>query len=39
MLPALQVAAALQSRNFVSADDIELLLPKVLGHRVELARE
>ena len=25
MLPALQVAAALQSRNFVSADDIELL--------------
>ena len=37
MLPALQVAAALQSRNFVSADDIELLLPKVLGHRVELA--
>ena len=37
MLPALQVAAALQGRNFVSADDIELLLPKVLGHRVELA--
>tara|TARA_B100000900_G_scaffold141595_1_gene120017 strand:+ start:599 stop:1654 length:1056 start_codon:yes stop_codon:yes gene_type:complete len=37
MLPALQVAAALQHRNFVSAEDIELLLPKVLGHRVELA--
>ena len=37
MLPALQVAAAMQGRNFVSADDIELLLPKVLGHRVELA--
>ena len=37
MLPALQVAAALQSRNFVSAGDIELLLPRVLEHRVELA--
>ena len=37
MLPALQVAAAMQGRNFVSAEDIELLLPKVLGHRVELA--
>ena len=36
-LPALQVAAAMQGRNFVSAEDIELLLPKVLGHRVELA--
>ena len=37
MLPALQVAAALQGRSYVSASDIELLLPRVLGHRVELA--
>jgi len=37
MLPALQVAAALKGRSFVSADDIELLLPRVLGHRVEMA--
>ncbi len=37
MLPALQVAAALRGRNFVSAEDIELLLPRVLGHRIELA--
>lgn len=37
MLPALQVAAALRGRNFVSAEDIELLLPRVLGHRLELS--
>ena len=37
MLPALQVAAALRGRNYVSAEDIELLLPRVLGHRIELA--
>jgi len=37
MLPALQVSAALRGRDFVSADDIELLLPRVLGHRIELA--
>ncbi len=37
MLPALQVAAALRGRNYVSAADIELLLPRVLGHRIELA--
>ena len=37
MLPALQVAAAMQNRNYVSAADIELLLPRVLGHRIELA--
>lgn len=37
MLPALQVSAALRGRNFVSAEDIELLLPRVLGHRIELA--
>ena len=37
MLPALQVCAALRGRDYVSADDIELLLPKVLGHRIELA--
>lgn len=37
LLPALQVSAALRSRDFVSAEDIELLLPRVLGHRIELA--
>ncbi|MFT4749078.1 MAG: MoxR-like ATPase [Pseudohongiellaceae bacterium] len=37
MLPALQVCAAMRGRSFVSAEDIELLLPKVLGHRIELA--
>jgi MoxR-like ATPase len=37
MLPALQVSAALRGRNYVSAEDIELLLPRVLGHRIELA--
>lgn len=37
MLPALQVCAALKGRRFVSAEDIEYLLPKVLGHRIELA--
>ncbi len=37
LLPALQVAAALKGRDFVSATDIELLLPRVLGHRIELA--
>lgn len=37
LLPALQVLATLRSRSFVSAEDIETLLPRVLGHRVELA--
>ncbi|NKB34104.1 MAG: AAA domain-containing protein [Pseudomonadales bacterium] len=37
LLPALQVSAALRGREYVSADDIELLLPRVLGHRIELA--
>lgn len=37
LLPALQVLAALRGRDYVSADDIETLLPNVLGHRVELA--
>jgi MoxR-like ATPase len=37
MLPALKVAAALDGRNFVSAADIEKLLPRVFAHRLELA--
>ncbi len=37
LLPALQVAAAIKGRDYVSAEDIELLLPRVLGHRIELA--
>lgn len=36
-LPALQVLAALRGRNYVNADDLETLLPPILGHRVELA--
>ncbi len=37
MLPALQVVAALRGRHYVSADDVQYLLPHVLQHRVELA--
>ena len=37
LLPALQVAAVLDGRDYVSAADIERLLPRVLGHRIELA--
>ena len=37
LLPALQVSAALRGRNYVSAEDIELLILRVLGHRIELA--
>jgi MoxR-like ATPase len=37
MLPALQVHAALRGRDYVSAEDVEALLPHVLQHRVELA--
>ncbi|MEM1205531.1 MAG: AAA family ATPase [Acidobacteriota bacterium] len=37
MLPALQALAALRGRDYVSADDIQALVPRVLGHRVELA--
>ena len=37
LLPALQVSAALRERNYVSAEDMEILLPRVLGHRIELA--
>lgn len=37
MLPALQALAALRGRDYVSADDIATLVPRVLGHRVELA--
>jgi MoxR-like ATPase len=37
LLPALQVAAALGGRSYVSAVDIERLLPRVLAHRLVLA--
>lgn len=37
ILPALQVLAALRGRSYVNADDLEMLLPHVLAHRVELA--
>ncbi|MEM9552743.1 MAG: AAA family ATPase [Acidobacteriota bacterium] len=37
MLPALQAQAALRGRDYVSSDDLETLVPRVLGHRLELA--
>lgn len=37
LLPALQALALLRGRDYVSADDIKTLAPRVLGHRVELA--
>ena len=37
MLPALKASAALDGRDYVSAADIEKLLPRVFAHRLELA--
>ncbi|MEM7581985.1 MAG: AAA family ATPase [Acidobacteriota bacterium] len=37
MLPALQALAALRGRDYVTSDDIQLLVPRVFGHRVDLA--
>ena len=37
LLPALQALAVLRGRDFVSAEDVELLVPRALAHRVELA--
>ena len=37
LLPALQVSAALKGRNYVSTEDVELLIPHVLNHRIEFA--
>ena len=37
ILPALQARAALEGRDYVTSDDLQHLLPRVLGHRVELA--
>ncbi|MEM6795856.1 MAG: AAA family ATPase, partial [Acidobacteriota bacterium] len=37
MLPALQALAALEGRDYVNADDIVRLAPRVLAHRLELA--
>jgi len=37
MLPALQALAALRGRDYVDSRDIETLVPRVLGHRIELA--
>jgi len=39
LLPALQARALLRGRDFASTEDVEALLPRVLGHRVELAPE
>ena len=37
MLPALQALAALRGRDYVSAEDIQTLVPRVFSHRVDLA--
>ena len=37
MLPALQARATLLGRDYVSSEDVQRLLPHVLGHRIELA--
>jgi MoxR-like ATPase len=39
LLPALQARALLRWRDHVTPDDLEALLPRVLGHRIELAPE
>ncbi len=36
-LPALQALAALRGRDYVSAEDIQVLVPLVFSHRVDLA--
>jgi MoxR-like ATPase len=36
MLPALQVRAVLRGRDFVSPEDLEVLAPRVFGHRLEV---
>ena len=36
-VPALQALAVLRGRDFVSSEDLELLLPHVLTHRIEAA--
>jgi MoxR-like ATPase len=35
-LPSLQTRAMLYGRDFVGAEDVEILLPHIFGHRVEL---
>lgn len=37
LLPALQAMALVRGRDYVSADDVRVLIPRVLGHRIELA--
>lgn len=37
MIPALQTAAMMSLRNFVSAEDVQRLAPYVFAHRLELA--
>ena len=37
ILPALQALATLRGRDYVSTDDLATLIPRVLGHRLELA--
>jgi len=36
-VPALQARAMIYSRDFVSAEDLEVVLPRVFGHRLEVA--
>ncbi len=37
MLPALQALAVLRGRDYVASEDIQTLVPRVFGHRVDLA--
>ena len=37
MLPALQALAVLRGRDYVSAEDLQTLVPRVFSHRVDLA--
>jgi MoxR-like ATPase len=37
MMPALQARAALHGRDYVSGEDVEALVGRVFGHRLELA--
>lgn len=36
-LPALQARAAIKGRDYVTAEDIEALVPRIFGHRLDMA--
>ncbi|MFN7973433.1 MAG: AAA family ATPase [Acidobacteriota bacterium] len=37
MMPAMQARAALSGRDYVSSEDVEALVPRIFGHRIDLA--